>query len=245
LDKQVKIFKTPAELARNFAAYLADSIVSSSKKKKPFIIAVSGGSTPELLFSLLGDQYADKIPWDYVQLFWGDERCVPPEDSESNYGMVRRKLLDSLRIPYANVHRIKGENDPEKEADRYADEILSNTVHRDKLPVFDIVMLGVGDDGHTASIFPDNLDLLYSGRICEAVSNPSTGQKRITLTGRVINNAENIVFIVTGLKKAEITRKILERDPSAINLPAYNIVPVYGTLKWFVDKDAGSLLHTT
>ncbi len=243
MDRQVKIFKTPSDLAREFAAYLAESIVNSSKRKKPFTIAVSGGSTPELLFSLLGDQYAEAIPWDFVQLFWGDERCVPPEDDESNYGMVRRKLLDRLRIPYSNVHRIKGENDPGAEAERYAGEILSNTTRRDNLPVFDLVMLGVGDDGHTASLFPDNPGLLYSDSICQAVSHPVTGQERITLTGRVINNADNVVFIVTGKNKAEVIRKILEKDPAAINLPASNINPVYGTLKWFIDSDAGSLLH--
>ncbi|HKK43269.1 MAG TPA: 6-phosphogluconolactonase [Bacteroidales bacterium] len=242
MNRQVKIFKTPEDLAVDFAAYLAESISISSKKKKPFTIAVSGGSTPELLFSLLGDNYAETIPWDYVHLFWGDERCVPPEDKESNYGMVRRKLLDSLRIPYSNVHRIKGENEPAEEAERYAEEILANTVHRDNLPVFDLVMLGVGDDGHTASIFPDNLGLIYSEKICQAVTHPVSGQKRITMTGRVINNADNIVFLVTGKNKAHIIQKILEKDPAAINLPAYNIKPVYGMLKWFIDNEAGSLL---
>jgi 6-phosphogluconolactonase len=245
LDRQVKIFDTPADLAGNFAAYLAENINNFAKKKKQFTIAVSGGSTPELLFSILGDRYADTIPWEYVQLFWGDERCVPPESIESNYGMVRRKLLDFLRIPYSNVHRIKGENDPEMEAERYAGEISANTAYRDELPAFDLVMLGVGEDGHTASIFPDNMSILYSDKICEVVSHPRSGQRRITLTGSVINNADNVVFLVTGSNKAEIIRKIIEKDKSAVNLPAFNIAPVRGILKWFVDKDAGSLLKET
>jgi 6-phosphogluconolactonase len=242
LDRLLKIFPSPYELALEFAGFLVDMIKESEKKKKPVTIALSGGSTPEILFSLLGEQYSKSVSWKYVHFFWGDERCVPQESDESNYGMARRKLFDRLSIPYSNVHRIKGENDPEKEALRYSEEISVNTVRRDGLPMFDLVILGVGEDGHTASIFPASMNLVFSDRICEQVVHPETGQKRITITGRVINNANAVAFLVTGKKKAEIVKKIFKKDPFAINFPAYNIVPVYGDLTWYIDKEAGSLL---
>jgi 6-phosphogluconolactonase len=242
LDRSIKIFPSPYELAREFAGFLVDMFKESEKKKRPVTIALSGGSTPEILFSLLGEQYSKSVSWNYVHFFWGDERCVPQESSESNYGMARRKLFDRLSIPYSNVHRIKGENDPEKEALRYSEEIVLNTVRRDGLPMFDLVILGVGEDGHTASIFPASMNLLFSDRICEHVVHPETGQKRITITGRVINNASTVVFLVTGKQKAEIVKKIIKKDPLANSFPAYNIVPVYGELTWYVDREAACLL---
>ncbi len=242
MNRVLKIFPSPYELAREYAGYLIEMIGESEKKKRSLTIALSGGSTPEQLFSLLGEKYSKSVSWKYVHFFWGDERCVPPEDPESNFGMARRKLFDNLSLPYSNVHRIKGENDPVVEAVRYSEEILVNTTQRDGLPVFDLIMLGVGEDGHTASIFPDNMNLLFSDRICEAVVHPDTGQKRITITGRVINNANAVTFLATGKKKAEIVREIFKKEMAAINFPASNIVPVYGELAWFIDADAGSLL---
>lgn len=242
MDRALKIFPSPYELAREFAGFLIDMIKESEKNKKTVTIALSGGSTPEILFSLLGEQYSKSVSWKYVHFFWGDERCVPQESPESNYGMASRKLFDRLSIPWSNLHRIKGENDPEKEALRYSQEISVNTVSRDGLPMFDLVILGVGKDGHTASIFPASMNLLFSDRICEQVVHPETGQKRITVTGRIINNANAVVFLVTGKKKAEIVKKIFKKDPFAVNFPAYNIVPVYGDLTWYIDEEAGSLL---
>lgn len=242
MDKKVIIFSTPYELAENFARELVSKINESAKKNKPFTVALSGGSTPELLFTLLSDNYAKSVPWPYVQIFWGDERCVPPDNTESNFGMTKRKLLGNIEIPSRNIHRIIGEDDPEKEASRYSEEISLHTRSREGVPLFDLVILGLGEDGHTASIFPGHLELLDSEKICEVAFHPVTLQKRITLTGRVINNADWVAFLVTGKKKELVVEKILKNNPASLNYPASFIVPAYGRLCWFLDKDAGKFL---
>jgi 6-phosphogluconolactonase len=242
LDKIVKIFPTPKELAETFAGEMAHMIIQSAKKKKLFNVALSGGSTPELLFTVLGENYARSVPWQYVHLFWGDERCVPPENIESNYGMTRRMLLSTIEIPTINIHRIRGEDDPVTEAVRYSDELSLHTLKRDSIPLFDLVLLGLGEDGHTASIFPGQMELMESEKTCAVAVHPVTKQKRITITGRVINNAEQVTFLVTGKKKEDIVEKIVKRRPSAENFPASYIVPVYGRLSWFLDSDAGNML---
>jgi len=242
LEKIVKIFESPYELAEQCATEMMTMIVESAQKQQQFTIALSGGSTPELLFTLLSEKFAESVPWKYVQIFWGDERCVPPEDAESNFGMVMKKMLDKIEIPAVNIHRIKGEADPEKEAIRYSEEILLNTRSRDGLPLFDLILLGLGEDGHTASIFPGHLDLLKSDKICETASHPVTFQKRITITGRVINNADDVTFLVAGKKKEKVVEKMFKKDQTALNYPASFIVPVYGRLSWLIDREAGRLL---
>jgi 6-phosphogluconolactonase len=241
LDKIVKIFPSPFELAMNFAEEMVVMIAAAVKNAIPFTIALSGGTTPVLLFKALNENFAESIDWKYVHFFWGDERCVPPDNDESNYGMAQRKFLSSIEIPSGNIHRIRGEDDPENEAARYSIEILSSVRNRDRLPLFDLVILGLGEDGHTASIFPGRTELFDSDKICEVALHPVTGQKRITLTGRVINNADNVTFLVTGKTKAEIVEKMFKKDSSVVNFPASFIVPVYGKLNWYIDRDAGIL----
>lgn len=242
MDKIVKIFPSPNELAMNFAEKMASMIARSSKNAEPFTIVLSGGTTPELLFKVLSENFAESVPWKFVHFFWGDERCVPPDNDESNYGMAQRKFLSRIEIPSGNIHRIRGEDDPENEAARYSIEILSSVRNRDRLPLFDLVILGLGEDGHTASIFPGHSELFDSDKICEVALHPVTGQKRITLTGRVINNADNVTFLVTGKTKAEIVENMFKKDSSVINFPASFIVPVYGKLNWYIDHDAGILI---
>ena len=242
MNKKVKIFSSPYELAEKFAEELVRRINKTAKNKKPLTVALSGGSTPELLLSILGERFSKSASWEYAHFFWGDERCVPADNPESNFGMTNSKLFRKINIPLSNIHRILGENDPEGEALRYSEEISSYTPERNGLPLFDIIILGLGEDGHTASIFPGHSDLFDSQKICEVALHPVTFQKRITITGRVLNNADNVVFLVTGKKKAEIIEKILKVDSSAKNFPASYIVPVYGKLRWFIDREAGSLL---
>jgi 6-phosphogluconolactonase len=242
MEESVRIFPSPYELAKEFAEEIISMIKESAEKEEYITIALSGGSTPEILFSLIGEKFAGSVSWKCVHFFWGDERCVPPDDAESNFGMVKKKLLSNIEIPLVNIHRIKGEDNPEMEALRYSDEILSLTRIRNGIPQFDLVLLGLGEDGHTASIFPGHLDLFNSDKVCEVAVHPLTLQKRITLTGKVINNANNIVFLVTGKKKKEVVEKIFKKMQSSLNYPASYIVPEYGSLSWLLDEDAAGLL---
>lgn len=244
MDPSIEIFPSPNDLAEKVAVDLVNRIKESSKSKTPLTIALSGGSTPALLFSILGKQFAGSVEWDNVHLFWGDERCVPPDHPESNYGMTEQKLISRINIPLANIHRIRGEEDPVKESVRYSEEICSFTGQRKGFPLFDIVMLGLGEDGHTASIFPGHDELFITDKICEIAFHPVTKQKRITITGKVINNAGSVVFMVTGKNKAVIVERILNMRPDAAGFPASYISPVYGELHWLIDADAGSLLHS-
>jgi 6-phosphogluconolactonase len=242
LDSTVKIFSSPTEVAEKFAEEFASMINESASQKKNLTVALSGGSTPELLFSILGNRYSKDVNWQYVHFFWGDERCVPPENTESNFGMTQKKLFSKIDIPPSNIHRIRGEQDPANEVARYSVEIAGNTRTRDGFPLFDLIILGLGEDGHTASIFPGNIGLFNSFKICEVAVHPITRMKRVTITGRVINNADSVVFLVTGKSKATIVGDILNRSNQSNNFPGSFVVPVHGLLSWFIDKDAGSLL---
>jgi 6-phosphogluconolactonase len=239
----IRIYKTPEILAEVFAGELAAFIREAESGGKTTSIAISGGSTPKLLFKELAGKYSDSVNWNYVDFYWVDERCVRPDDSESNFGMTRKILFDKVDIPLSNIHRMKGEDNPEKEAARYSGLLAENLQVRDGFPVFDLVLLGMGDDGHTASIFPGNLAPLNSDRICEVAVNPSTGQKRITITGKVINNADSVIFIVTGKNKADITGDILNKNERSVNYPASYISPVHGKLQWMFDQDAARFVQ--
>jgi len=232
----LNVFRNKEELAVAFC----DEILKLSGQQEKFNVSLSGGSTPKIIFQTLAKNYKDKINWNKINLFWGDERCVPPDDDESNFGMTKNYLLDFINIPEKNIHRIKGEDDPETEAKRFANEVKKYVKLKNGLPFFDLVMLGLGEDGHIASIFPDQINLLQSEKICEVATHPLTGQKRITLTGRVINNAQVITFLVTGEKKKEILKKVLIDKNKT--LPAEFIQPVSGKLKFYIDEAVAGLL---
>lgn len=241
MDNTIKIFPTPNALAESLALELVNQINDTSTERLPFTIALSGGNTPKLLFSVLGDKFASSVNWHFVHLFWVDERCVPPDDPESNFGMTKQALLNKIDIPECNVHRIKGEDNPEEEAERYSKEITKHTKRRNGLPFFDVMLLGLGEDGHTASIFPGNLELFMSEKINVTAIHPVSGQKRITLTGKVINNSKNIFFLVTGKNKAPVVKSILFKEIQGKQYPAFYVLPEDGRLFWYLDNDAGSL----
>jgi 6-phosphogluconolactonase len=205
-------------------------------------IALSGGNTPKLMFEVLARDYKNKIDWLEVNLFWVDERCVPPNDKESNFGMTEKILLRNISIPEENVHRIFGNYEPEKEVYRYSQDLKKYLKLRNGFPEFDLILLGVGDDGHTASIFPNQMALLNSNDVCAVAIHPSTGQKRITLTGEAINNADRIYFLVMGKNKEEVIKKILEKKDDYLKYPAANIKPDEGEVEWYLDKEAAGLL---
>ena len=154
--------------------------------------------------------------------------------------MTNDYLLSKISIPKENIHRIRGEENPEKEANRYADEINGQLNHRGENPVFDLLILGIGDDGHTASIFPDEIELFENSKTCAVTQHPVTGQNRITITGRVLNNATRIFFLVTGENKSTRISEIMNDSEAAKLLPAYYISPKNGELIWFLDEAAAS-----
>jgi 6-phosphogluconolactonase len=243
LDKQVKVFDTELELAEKFAEEIFVMSEDYRSEKMRFNIALSGGSTPKTLFTVLADKFAKIISWSNIHFYWGDERCVPFGDYESNYFMTKLSLLDLISIPKENIHRIKGEFETYREAERYSDEILSNIRIENGLPSFDLTLLGIGEDGHTASIFPDQLELLESNKIYEVSFHPVSKQKRITLTGKVINNSANIYFLATGESKSKIVSEIILEWGISSSYPAYYIHPVKGEVNWYLDKYAAKLLH--
>lgn len=244
MNRIIKIFPTPNALSDLLALELANQIRNAEKSSTAFTIALSGGSTPRLLFSTLGDNYASSVDWSRVHFFWVDERCVPPDHPESNYGMTRKALLSKIEIPEGNIHRIRGEEDPSSEAKRYSEEIKKFVAHRERIPFFNIILLGLGEDGHTASIFPGNNALFLTDKLCDEAVHPKTGQKRITLTGKVINNAERIIFIVTGSNKAKVVKEIFGRETSEKKkYPPEFFNPAEGSITWYLDEAAGSLIR--
>lgn len=242
MERSVSIYATPQELAEAMAGILTSQINNAKRSGVPANVAISGGDTPKLLFGLLAEKYSDSADWQFVHFFWADERCVPPEDPESNYGSVKRILFSKIKIPGSSVHRIRGEEEPAKEALRYSAEIRKILPSANNQPVFDHILLGIGNDGHTASIFPGREDLLESENICGMAVHPGTGQMRLTLTGRIINNAREITFMVTGEKKSHIVRHIICGEEQKEKYPAAMINPVNGKLNWMIDEAAASLI---
>jgi len=158
----IKIFKNKFALSDFFC----EELLKLNIDKGVAYFALSGGSTPKFVFQMLAKDYKEKIDWYKIHLFWGDERCVPPQSDESNYGMTKKYLLDYIDIPKKNVHPVDGENNPKQEAIRYSNEIKKIVPLKNGYPKFDLVMLGIGEDGHTASIFPNQMDLLVSDKVC-------------------------------------------------------------------------------
>ena len=235
---EVKIFATPKEVYEAIAKEILHLTQNSTQPR--FHVALSGGKTPKGLFKKLSKKYADSIPWSRIHFWWGDERCVSPNDEESKYKMTNDYLLSKISIPKENIHRIIGEENPEEEANRYSDEINEQLNHRGENPVFDLLILGIGDDGHTASIFPDEIELFENEKICSVTQHPITGQNRITITGRVLNNAIRIFFLVTGENKSTRISEIMNDSEAVKLLPAYYISPKNGELIWFLDEAAAS-----
>ncbi len=236
------IFQDPEKISIVLAEKVLNLLKDSVIEKKPFYMAISGGRTPKILFEHITSIYQDPRHWDHVHFYFVDERCVQPDHPDSNYGMIYETLLRYLSSPLDNIHRIKGEEDPDAEAIRYERLILDQVPMYDDFPCFDLVLLGMGADGHTASVFPHEMELFNSSELCEVGTHPESGQKRITLTGKVINNARNIFFIVTGKEKSAVLARILEKG-DRMKFPAGLVEPHHGKLEWFLDNDAARLLR--
>jgi len=237
----INIYSSIEDVVKAFSTMIKDLIGKISDENN-FSIALSGGNTPGVLFDYLAENNRENINWGKVSFYWGDERCVPLDHPDSNYGMAYQNLIKHIDIPIENIHRIKGGNDPFTEAIRYSKEIKENLREQNGFPRFDLIILGLGEDGHTASIFPDQMKILNSNNICEVAVHPRSKQKRITLTGRVINNASRISFLVTGKRKAAVVSEILNKNVNSKKYPAAQIKPVNGILEWYLDNTASALL---
>ncbi len=202
----LNIYPDAAETARALVRFVLKVVEETPREKVN--IALSGGSTPALMFDLWAEEFAKQTPWQRLHLYWVDERCVAPEHPESNYGMTRKHLLDKIPLSPEQVFRIIGERNPEQEAKRYADFVASRLPEEDGYPVFDLVQLGAGDDGHTSSIFPDQKELLTTEAIYAVGTHPTTGQKRVALTGQPILRATHVAFLMAGTAKAPILRDL-------------------------------------
>lgn len=246
MKPEIKIFTRKEDVADALAEEFIVYVKKLFQVKQEIFLAFSGGSTPELFFRRLSSLLSlnsDKIKLNRIHFFWCDERCVPPDSNESNFGMMKKSFSNFRNIPSENIHRIKGEDDPQTEVKRYSEEIKKIVPLKNGYPVFDWIFLGIGDDGHTASIFPDQLDLLYSKNFAEVAKNPQSGQSRITLTGKVLINATRISYLVTGDNKKGKVKEIINDEPAAKKYPAYFVKPISGHADWYLDKRAAILLN--
>jgi 6-phosphogluconolactonase len=242
---EVVVYRDLEELSSKAAAEFVRLANERSATAGRFAVALSGGSTPRALYSLLaGDEFQSQVPWNRVHFFWGDERCVPPEHPDSNYRMAFETLLSKAPVPEKNIHRIEAECAPEIAAARYEKAIRDFFSLADSAwPAFDLVILGLGDDGHTASLFPGSEALNERHRLVVAAYNEKLKSHRVTLTLPVLNRAANIFFLVAGASKTAILRDVLQRESSK-NLPAQQIDPPNGRLIWFVDQAAAASLQS-
>ena len=236
---KIKSFETPQDVANAFAGRLIDLLNQSKANGTSAAVCLSGGSTPKLLFKTLAENYAD-TDWSPLHFFWGDERCVPADSEESNYGEADRLFLNQANIPADNVHAVDTSLDPAAAAAAYQQQIEA-VVEKDPagIPMFDLMVLGMGDDGHTASIFPHQMELLVSEKICDVATHPVSGQKRVTLTGLVISASREICFLITGANKADVLGQILNDQPGSEQYPTGHFSDLPTTTFW-VDAATGA-----
>lgn len=244
MKKEIYLFDDITALARRLAGDFRKALEDKAASGGPLLVALSGGHTPKAFFEVLASPpYGDSLPWDKVVFFWGDERCVPPDNDESNFKMTNLSLLSRVKIPAANIHRVLGENPPEEEAVRYAKEIKDNVPSDGNgFPVFDWIFLGMGEDGHTASLFPGAPTLKEKEKICVVAIHPQTGQKRVSVTFPVLDSGKRVSFLVAGEGKEAVLKEILENPGQELPYPASMVSPSDGVLEWYVDRLAAPWL---
>jgi len=241
----IKVFDNASEMAEELVEEFYRYTKELYELNKKVNIAISGGSSPLYFYRRLASFNSislKKIDWSKIHIFWVDERCVPPNHQDSNYGSANRLFLRTIDIPQENIHRIQGEKEPTEETLRYSEELKSNIPLRNSYPSFDWIFLGLGDDGHTASIFSDQLNVLFSDSYCEPVVHPQTKQRRITLTGKVLINSRRISFLITGESKQKAVKEIINNEPSAKLYPASYIKSLGGKLEWYLDNQAAQYI---
>lgn len=240
--KNIYVRDSASQVARGAARFFFELCFQSIRHDGHFAVALPGGKTPEPFFNVLSsDEFMNTIPWKSVHLFWGDERCVPPGHPDSNYNAAASAFISKTGIPADNVHRMRGEDQPHAAAAAYEAE-LRRFFKGFKKTCLDLVFLGLGEDGHTLSLFPGSQSLNENERLVAAEYVEAVKSDRMTMTLPVVNNASNAIFLVTGKKKAGILKAVLEGGNESRHYPASLIRPTHGRLIWIVDKAAASLL---
>jgi len=243
-ERRLHIHTDPTALARAVAVRSAELAHAAQAERGAFHVALAGGSTPQMLYRLLASEYREQIDWSHAHVYFGDERCVAPDHPDSNYGMTREALLRHVAIPPGQIHRIEAEDpDPSAAARRYAD-LLHRRLPRPRVHgtgQFDLVLLGLGPDGHIASLFPDTVILDEPRAWVAAVHVDKLRAWRISLTYPVINAARHIALLVAGDNKAAIIRDVIGKPVAAARYPAGRLRPA-GELEWFIDHAAARLL---
>lgn len=234
---EVRVCRDLQDLCRQAAARTVKLVQDAVYRNGWCALVLAGGSTPKALYAFLARDYAGQIPWRQVHLFWGDERYVPHEDSGSNYRMVQESLLRHVSIPAANVHSMPTSfAEPEDAANAYEDTLKG--YFDGPWPRFDLVLLGIGADGHTASLFPGSSAADEQERWVTAVETSADPPRRLTLTFRAINGAANVFFLAAGAAKADAVRCALREAPDLLECPAGGIRPKAGNLTWWLDAAA-------
>jgi 6-phosphogluconolactonase len=246
---EIRLFADLEKLSEAAAGEFCRIACQAIAERGRAVVTLSGGSTPRRLYELLTtDRYRHRVAWDRVEFFWGDERAVPPDHSDSNCRMTREVLLEPLAIPTAHIHRIDGErNDLDAAALAYEREIahVFGVLADGPPPAFDLVLLGLGADGHTASLFPGTDAAGEASRWVVSQYMPAIAANRVTMTPRLLNAARHLMFLVVGTEKADALALVLDgaRDPQ--RLPAQMIAPTAGVLMWFVHRGAAARLDAS
>ncbi|HEY6329346.1 MAG TPA: 6-phosphogluconolactonase [Blastocatellia bacterium] len=241
-QRELVVCKDAAVLSHKAAEHFVTSALNSVSSHGRFSVALSGGSTPRAMFSVLAEEpLRGQVPWASTFVFWSDERTVPPDNPDSNYKMAYDSLISQVPLPPENIHRMRGEADPNQAADEYQTELRQ--FFGPGLPRFDLVLLGMGDDGHTASLFPGTAALAITDRLVAANYVPRMNTNRLTFTFATINAAAAVGFLVQGKSKAKILKEVLENRHRPEPLPSQLIAPTNGELLWMTDRDAVSQLN--
>lgn len=242
MNKNIHVYPNKEKLVAATAEIVTDCIEQAIQQNGLCNMALSGGNTPGGVFSILASSpYRDRVDWSRLYLFWGDERMVPPEHQDSNFRMVRETLLDHVEIPSENVHRMRGEIAPEEAAAEY-EELLHNHF-KGSLPCFDLILLGLGEDGHTASLFPETDAVEECEKHVVAVFVPKLSAWRVTLTLPVLNAARKVLFLVSGKSKSEMVQRIMSNKQPDKEIPATMVNPQNGELHWMLDSEAMVLIN--
>ncbi len=243
MQEHRKVFDSTEMLVHGVAGAVVEILNDAIVSRGVSSIALSGGTTPKSVYELLATpELSSRLRWPLVQMFWGDERCVPPHSLESNYNMVRKALLEKAPIPESNIHRMKGELPPDEGARLYEKELRAFLPMSRDYPQFDLMLLGLGEDGHTASLFPGTHAVNDQTKWVTNVYVDHLQSHRLTLTLPIINNSRTVMFIVSGERKSNILKQVLEANE--VRYPAQRVRPDQGTLLWMCDRESTRHLTT-